>query len=155
MEGIAPLVNGRRYSFASIEIAAKLGATGQELFFDVDDITYSESIAFEFKNGTARVPVGSTSGVWQPQEGSLQMGKSTAQKMIQKIGPGWLGINIIMLVSYFDIGEQVTVDMINGRLSGIEDAHSHGPAALSALVKFMPTSPILRNGISGMLNRVF
>jgi hypothetical protein len=153
--GIAPLISGRRYSFASLEIAAKIGATSQELFLDVDDISYSESLVFEFKNGTSRQPIGNTSGVWQAQEGSLQMGKSTFAQLVTKVGPGWLGINMVMLVSYFDIGEPLTVDTIIARITGVEDAHSYGPGALVSNVKFMPISPIIRNGVPSMLNRVF
>lgn len=152
---IAPLINGRRFSFASLEIVAKIGATSQELFLDVDAISYSESLEIEFKRGTSSVPLGSTRGNWVPQEGSMQMGKSTFNKMVSKIGPGWLGINLIMNVFYQDIGETLANDTIAARLVGKEDSHDYGPSPLVTVVKFMPTTPILHNGISGMLNRVF
>lgn len=151
---VAPLINGRRFSFASLEIVATIGATGKELFIDVEDISYSESLVIAFKNGTSRIPLGSTSGVWEPQECSMTMGKSAFQEMVMHTGPGWLGINIAMLVSYQDIGEILAFDTIVGRLTGVEDAHSFGPDPLKSVLKFMPTVPILRNGIPSMLNRV-
>lgn len=151
----APLINGRRYSYASIELALKLGATSQSLVIDVDEINYSEALTIAFKQGTARVPIGSTSGVWESQEGSLVIGKSSMQDLINTTGPGWLGINMVMLVSYFDIGEPLTVDTIVGRLTKLEDAQTYGPDALKSTLSFMPITPILRNGISSMLNRVF
>ncbi len=152
---IAPLINGRRFSFASIEIAAKIGATSQELFLDVDDISYSESLVIAFKQGTARVPVGVTSGVWESQECSIVMGKSTFQDMVNTTGPGWLGINLLMVLNYADIGEPLVTDTIIGMITGCEDAHTYGPDALKTSLKFNPLTPILRNGISSMLNRVF
>lgn len=152
----APLINGRRYSFSSIELAIKAGATAQEIVTDVEDISYNESLVIAYKQGTSRVPLGSTAGVWEAQEGSLLLGKSSVTNLIQTIGPGWMGINAVILASYFDIGEVLTVDTIVCRLfTGIEDAHSYSPDALKQSVKFMPLTPILRNGISGMLNRVF
>jgi hypothetical protein len=152
--GLGPLINGRRYSFSSLEIAAQIGATNTELFTDVDDISYSESLEVEFKRGTSRSPIGWTSGTYQPGDASMQMGKSTFQAMVQKTGPGWLGINLLLNVAYADIGEIVTVDTLVARIVGVEDAHSYGPGALVTVVKLLPFT-ILRNGIPPMLNRVF
>lgn len=150
---IAPLINGRRYSFSSLEIAAQIGATNTQLFMDVDDISYSEKLEIEFRRGTSRTPIGWTSGTHTPEEGSLQMGKSTFTEMVMKVGPGWLGINLAMIVGYADIGEILTVDTIIGRITGAQDAHSYGPGALVTVVNFLPFT-ILRNGIPSMLNRV-
>lgn len=150
----SPLINGRRYSFASLEIAAQIGATATELFTDVDDISYSESLEVEFKRGTSRQPIGWTAGNYTPGDASMQMGKSTFTKMVTDIGPGWLGINLLMLVSYADIGEIVTVDTLIARIVGAEDSHAYGPGALVTVVKMLPFT-ILRNGIPSMLNRVF
>ena len=154
-ELVAPLINGRRFSYASIEVFMKVGLTSQEIFVDIDDISYSESLVIGWKQGTARVPVGSTSGVWESQECSVQMGKSTLNRLISTIGPGYLGINMLFNASFADIGELICWDTIIGRITGIEDGHAAGPDALVSRLKFMPTTPILRNGIPGMLNRVF
>lgn len=154
-EIVAPLINGRRFSFASIETFMKIGLTSQEIFIDLDDISYSESLVISYKQGTSRVPIGSTSGVWEPQECSVQMGKSSLNKLVLKTGPGYLGINMLFNVSFADFGEIICWDTIIGRITGIEDGFQAGPDALSSRLKFMPTTPILRNGIPGMLNRVF
>jgi hypothetical protein len=148
---VGPLIAGRRYSYSSIEIMAMVGPRPLGVFIDVDDISYSESLEFAFRRGTSRVPIGSTAGMYNPQEGSMQMGKSTFQSMITQIGPGWMGINITLNVAYFDVGETLTLDTILCRLTGVEDAHAYGPEALVSVVKFMPLVPILRNGVSSML----
>ncbi len=155
MEGIAPLIAGRRYSYASIELAVAAGATAQQLFLDVSAINYAEALEIAFRNGTSRVPVGSTSGVWTPQEGSLVLGKSTFAQFITKIGPGWLGINLLMVVAFADIGEPITTDTINARIVGRGNSHQSGPEALEEELRFMTTSPLLCNGVPSMLNRVF
>lgn len=148
---VGPLIAGRRYSFSSIEIMAMVGARPLGLFLDVDDISYSEVLEIAFRRGTARIPLGSTAGIYQPQEGSMQMGKSTFQSMITAIGPGWMGINFLINVAYFDVGEPLTVDSITCRLLGVEDAHSHSAEALVSVVKFIPIVPIIRNGVIPLL----
>ncbi len=153
-ELVLPLINGRRFSYASIELFMALGATKSGLFIDVEEITYSESLEIAYKDGTARIPIGTTSGKWTPQECSMVMGLGTWNQMITQIGPGWLGINMIAVVTYQDIGEVLAVDTIFARLTGSEKAHTSTPDALKVAAKMMPTSPMLTNGIPSMLNRV-
>lgn len=151
---IAPFINGRRYSYASIEILASVGLVPQQLFLDVDEISYSEKLSIAFKNGTSAVPLGTTRGVWEGQEGSIAMGKSTFQKMVQGVGPGWLGINMVLMPTYADIGEILTVDIIPCRITGVEDAHTYGPDPLKSVLAFTVIAPVTRNAIPSMLNRV-
>jgi hypothetical protein len=153
-ELVVPLINGRRFSYASIELSMILGATKAAIFADVEEINYSERLEVAFKEGTARIPLGNTSGKWTPQEGNLVMGKSTFNQMVQQIGPGWLGINLLMTVAYSDIGEALAVDTVVARLVGHENAHSSTPDALKVSVALMPIAPMLVNGVLSMLNRV-
>ncbi len=153
-EVVAPLINGRRFSYASIELAMAIGATKAGIFVDVEEITYAEALEVGFKEGTARIPLGNTSGKWVPQECSLVMGLGTFNQMISQIGPGWLGINLIATVAYADIGEILAVDTIFARITGKENAHTSTPDALKTAVKLITTSPQLTNGIPSMLNRV-
>lgn len=148
------LVNGHRFGFSSIEAFASVGILPRQLFLDITDINYAEAVEFEFKQGTARVPLGSTPGNWIPQECSFKMGKSTFQyQLVQLAGAGWLGLNFRFDVAYADIGEPIVIDSVVGRLTGVSDAHSYGNEPLEVEVKFKTTQPILRNGISSMLNR--
>jgi hypothetical protein len=150
MASPAPLINGRRFSFASIEITLT-GPTGPEVFADIDEISYSEDLEFEFRRGTSKIPLGSTSGVWTPQEGSMSMGKSTASQFLAQLGPGWLGINLLILIAFQDEGEPLCTDALTVRLKGPEDTHATGPEALKQVIKFMPVIPIVRNGVPSVL----
>lgn len=150
-----PLINGHRFGYSSIEVFASVGVLPRQLYLDVTDLNYSEAMEFEFKQGTARVPLGSTPGNWVAQECSFKMGKSTFQyQLVQAAGPGWMGLNFRLDVAYADIGEPVVVDSIVGRIIGVTDAHSYGNEPLEVEVKFKTIEPIKRNGISSMLNRV-
>lgn len=151
---LPPLVNGHRFGFSSIEAFASVGLVPRQLYLDIVDISYAEALEFEMKRGTARVPLGSTPGNWVEQECSFKMGKSTFQyQLVQAAGPGWLGINFRFDVAYADIGEPVVIDSVVGRITGVSDVHSYGNEPLEVEVKFKTTQPILRNGISSMLNR--
>lgn len=152
---VAPLILGRRFSYSSIELAVLSGGAAQEILVDVTEISYSESLVIASKNGTASVPLGSTRGVWESQEGRLVIGKSSFNNMVQKIGPGYLGINFSMLVAYADIGEPLCTDAVLGRIMGIEDSHSYGPDPLNVSLTIRIEAPIIRNGMPSMLNRVF
>lgn len=150
MPSPAPLINGRRFSFASIEITI-IGPTGPEVFADIDEITYSESLEIEFRRGTSRIPLGSTSGVWTPQEGSLSMGKSSAAQFLAQLGPGYLGINLLFLISFQDVGEPLCTDELTLRLLGRENGHATGPEALHEVLKFIPVVPLVCNGVPSVL----
>lgn len=154
MDIVAPLIAGRRFSYSSIELALVVGATYKELVVDVSNITYSESLEIAQRYGAARIPIGSTSGVWQPQEGTLTLGKSAFTRMATLVGPGWLGINMLMTLAYFDYGEPLTTEVIIARITGRSNTHAQSPEALEEELRFMPVAPILINGVPSMLNRV-
>lgn len=151
---LAPLINGHRYSFASIETVAQIGATPTQLFLDMDGISYSEDLDVAFVQGTSRAPIGWTSGTYVPGEATLHLGKSTFTQMVLQVGAGWMGINLILNVSYADIGEILTIDTLIARIVGNEDSYDYSPDPLHVTLKLKPIQ-ILRNGIPPLLNRVF
>jgi hypothetical protein len=149
----APLINGRRYSYSSIEYNFLAGGFAGKVI-DIDEITYTEQLDIAFRRGTSRLPLGSTSGVWEPQECTMSMGKSTFTQFIANIAAvagQWLGVNLLMTVNYNDEGEPLTTDVITARLTGQENSHAYGPDALHVTVKWMPVIPIVTNGIPSVL----
>lgn len=149
-----PLINGRRFSFSSIEFAISTPATAAEIFVDIDDVSYSESLEIAFKRGASQQPLGWTAGAYTPGEATLQMGKGTFNEgIVMGIGPGWLGVNIALAVAYAEVGEVPCVDTMVARIIGAEDKGSAGPEPLVTIVRLQPFI-ILRNGIPPVLNRV-
>lgn len=149
----APLINGRRYSYSSIELNFLSGAFVGRVI-DIDEINYAEELDFAFRRGTSRLPLGSTSGMWEPQECSLSMGKSTHTKFIAAIAATagqWLGVNFVLTVNYNDEGEPLTSDVITGRWKGHENGHGYGPDALKVMIKFMMVVPMTTNGIPSVI----
>lgn len=151
---LGPLINGRRYSFSSIELTLSTLTKPLELFQDITDISYGETLDIGMVRGTSRGPIGWTAGNYEATDGSITMGKSSAQALIDSIGPGWLGINMNCLINFSDIGEITpTEHELVCRLAGLEDDHSYGPDALYS--KFtLKVFYVIRNGIPPVFNRV-
>lgn len=149
----APLINGRRFSYSSIEMNFLAGVFVGRVI-DIDEITYSEQLDIAFRRGTSKIPLGSTSGMWEPQEGSFSIGKSTFAAFMAGVAATsgqWLGQNFILNVNYNDVGESLMTDVLTARFTGQENAHAYGPDALKMTIKFMLVIPIVTNNIPSVL----
>jgi hypothetical protein len=150
----AVLINGRRYSFASIEFSILKPDGSAASFIDIDAISYSDQLTIEFVPGTSQAPVGWTSGVYEPQDGSFSVAKSSFQSgIVEAIGNGWMGANVKFTVNYADEGEPLTSDEVIARLTGANDDHSAGPTHLKTEVTFKPIL-IKRNGVTPLANHL-
>lgn len=148
------LINGRRYSFASIEFNVLKPDGSSQVFIDIDAISYSDQLNIEFVPGTSQAPVGWTSGTYEPQDGSFSLAKSSFQSgIVEGIGNGWMGANVKFTVNYADEGEPLTSDEIICRLTGSSDDHSAGPGHLKVEVSFKPIL-IKRNGVTPLANHL-
>lgn len=141
------LINGRRFSHASIELALQGVNGSSEIFVDVQEISYSDALEVSFVYGTNQAPLGSTKGKYEPGECSLKMGKSSVQKLLAKIGNGWLGSNLRVVVKYSDVGETQCVDELLGPITGLDDSSSEGPDPVQPTLKVKPFY-VKRNGIA-------
>lgn len=153
--GFASLINGHRFSYSSLEIAIKSATSKPQVYIDVDSIDYSESLEIAFRWGTSRGPIGSTAGRYTPEELTMKMGASTFATFLTQCGPGWLGLNMLIVLAYADIGEPLVTDTIPCRLVGRANSHETGAESLVTTVKFMPIDSITTNGVPSLLNRVF
>lgn len=142
-----PLINGRRYSFASLELSLITPDGSSEIFIDINELTYSEALEISFIRGANQAPVGWTSGEYTPGDATISMAKSTFQALIERIGNGWLGSNLRVVAKYSDEGEPLTTDTLVTRIKGAEDTGSPGPDGLFTKMTLLPMI-IKRNGIT-------
>jgi hypothetical protein len=149
-----PLVNGNRYSWSSIEISLTGATIGSQIFVDCQGANYGEALEVSFMRGTSRAPIGWTAGIWNPDDLTLDFGKSTMTELITLLGPGWLGTNLVVAVGYADVGEPVTIDGITAKITGRKDGHSQGPDPLMEQLILKPIL-IAMNGIPSILNFSF
>jgi hypothetical protein len=149
-----PLINGRRYSFASIELAIVRPDGKSEIFIDVDEISYSDSLDIAMVPGTNSAPVGWTAGNYSAEDTAVSMTKSSFQQgIVEAIGNGWMGANLEIVVKYNDVGEPLTKDVITCRINKAEDSHTFGPDPLKTKMS-CKTFLITRNDITPLLNHL-
>jgi hypothetical protein len=149
-----PLINGRRYSYASIEVSILRPDGSSEIFIDIDSLNYSEALDIAFARGTARGPIGWTAGTYEAADTTMSMGKSSFQTgIVDNIGDGWLGSNLQITAKYSDDGEPLTTDVITCRIAGAADDYSDGPDDLKTEVT-CKTFGITRNGIKPIADTI-
>jgi hypothetical protein len=146
----ATRINGRYYSFASIEMSLIKPNGKSEIFIEISDLNYSDALNIELMKGSARRAYGVTSGEYEPGDVSFSLAKSVFQTgIVEAIGDGWLGANIQIVAKYSDVGEPLTVDEVLCIITGAEDAHSSGPAGLVVKVACKGLD-IVRNGVKSI-----
>jgi hypothetical protein len=141
-----PLVNGVRMEWSSVEI--KLGG---DIFLGVASIDYTEKLDPTMVYGTHPQPIGRTRGQYLA-EGKIELYKSEALQLREKLGAGYLETPFDVVVQYAEPGQDVVTDeLIGARLKGLESSHSSGtdPLKESSDLSIMF---IRRNGVQGLLN---
>lgn len=145
------LVNGRRFSHASLEITLQGVKGSAEIFIDVQEVSYGDSLEIVFVYGTNQAPLGATKGKYEPADAVLKMSKSAIQKVIEKIGDGWLGSSLQVVIKYSDEGEKQIVDSFVGPITKLDDSSSDGPDPIQPSITLKPFY-VLRNKIKPLKN---
>lgn len=148
-----PLINGRRYQFASIELSILKPNASTEIFIELNSITYGDNLEIEFVRGTNQAPIGWTDGEYEADDTVIAFYKSALQRLIDSVGSGYLGANFQITVKYSSNGEPLTVDVITCRLTGLKDSPAQGPSPLSVEATFK-TMLITRNGNTPLVNQL-
>lgn len=144
----ATRINGRYYSFTSIEMSLIKPDGKSEIFIEISDLNYSDVLNIELMKGSARRAYGVTAGEYEPGDVSFSLAKSVFQKgLVEAIGDGWLGANLQVVAKYNDVGEPLTVDTVQCIITGAEDAHSSGSTGLVVKVSCKGLD-ISRNGVN-------
>lgn len=148
-----PLINGRRYQFASIEMSVLKPNGSSEIFIEFNSISYGDALDIAFVRGTNAAPIGWTDGEYEAEDTVVAFYKSALQRLIDAVGSGYLGANFVITVKYSANGEPLTTDVITCRLSGLKDAPAQGNEALTTEATFK-TMLISRNNQTPLLNQL-
>lgn len=131
-------INGQYYSFADIE--ARITGLGSiftaALFVGYTSINYNDKLGRAYVRGTARMPLGSTSGQYEAA-GDIEFHKPQADRLIQGLGPNWRQLPLTLTVSYSSIGPlgtpglPVSTDVINtAYLTDLDAPNADGTESL-------------------------
>lgn len=149
-----PTVRGRRYSHSSIEVSVVLPSGAAEIFVEVADVSYDDTLEETLVYGTNPAPVGRTRGQYNPGEATLRMTKQNADVLIDRLGDGFMEAEINVVVKYSDVGLPVTTDTLElCRIVGLAQASSAGPEAVMTDVRLKPMA-VLRNGHTPLVDHL-
>lgn len=120
-----PLVNGHRYSFASIE-----ATINGKVYVGFKAISYDAANEPGVFRGTASQDLGTTRGKFNVK-GSITMGREEFDNLIAGLGDGFMQKRFPITVGYADEGSPVKTDSLSSvRITNVGNDHSEGNEAL-------------------------
>jgi hypothetical protein len=144
-------VNGQYYAYGDIEarITGLGSALTAALFVGVTAINYSDKLGRSYVRGTARAPLGATSGQYEAS-GDIEMHKPAADNLIRGLGPLWRQTPLTLTISYsaIGLGFGVTTDILSGvYLTDLDAPNADGTESLKRKFSLFIVSPINWGGL--------
>lgn len=141
-----PLINGNRYSWASVRI--RVGSTE---YMDVTEISYSHTMERGTVRGVGAQKLGMTRGEYDA-EASITFLKEGFDQLVEALGEGYMEIPFDVAVTYADEGQDTNTDQLVGcRISSIEKNPSQGTDGLTVSCE-LDVQYIIENGVKPLRN---
>jgi hypothetical protein len=141
-----PLINGRRYSFAS----CRLRIGGREIT-GFKEISYTHSMERTKVRGVGAQPLGMTRGEYEA-EGSVVLYREDWDELRDALGDGFMESIFDIAVSYADEGQTTKTDELRGcSFASNEKNPSQGTDALEVSLD-LDVTYILENGKKPLRN---
>lgn len=127
----SPLVNGKRHSFASVELTVVNGGDSRT-FRNIKAITYSSTLEPGVERGASPFILGDTVGDYEA-EGSMEFSNlDAARDFLAFLGDGYMVKKFQITVSYAAQGSDThTDDLLGCRIKGHESGGEQGPDPLT------------------------
>lgn len=124
-----PLINGHRYSYASIEA----DVNGKK-FYGHREISYSQDLEPGEVRGAHSQLLGRTKGELKA-EASLTTYMEEWKELLDALGDGYMEKSFDITVSYAEDGRPTVTDKLRGcRIKRVEESHSQGTDALAVKI---------------------
>jgi hypothetical protein len=140
-----PMVNGHRYSWASVEIGANNGAVVR----GIKSIDYDHSLTPTKIMGTGPNPVGRTRGVYEAKA-TIEMYRTEWENLKATLGQSGVGFgetSFPITCQYADVGQPVVTDTLEGcRVENPSFSGAEGADALTVKIT-LNVMRILENGL--------
>ena len=141
-----PLVNGVRYSFASIELVV----AGKRIL-GAKEIAYTETLEPGEIRGTSSQILGRTAGDYSV-EGSCTLYREEWDDLLDTLGEGYLRKSFDVTVTYADEGAPTKTDNLVGcRIKSVEQSNSQGTDGLEVQLQ-LHVMYLLRDERAGIPN---
>ena len=143
-------VNGNYYSFANVELRVE-----GFLFLGIKSVNYGFKVGSQFVRGTAKLPLGLTSGQAEPRA-DFEMYLPSFNTMIQALGPGYMQRKFSLTVSYGNFLDNAGLATVTDSIqyAQITDNGADNSEGLDASVRKVTLMPLrmLFNGIPPVID---
>lgn len=136
-----PMINGKRHSWASVELRAD-----NDIILGITEADYKASLDPGEVRGAGSAPIAFTMGN-SSFEGSISILLEEFNALVQKKGEGWMGQSFELIHSYSEDGLTTIVDTVQGvRFTSVENSMS--ASSTDPIVRKLPYKAlnILYNG---------
>lgn len=135
-----PLINGRRFSFASLDCRVRgIPVVG------IKELSYSDKLEPGAVRGTKAQSLGRTLGDYEC-DGSITIYREEFDALVAELGDGYGGIAFDITAHYADEGQPTSTDEVRGcRIKNVENNPSQGTDPLEVKLD-LDVMYILRNG---------
>lgn len=142
-----PLIDGNRYSWASVKISF-----GAATFIGVKSINMNEKVDPAKIHGTGQNIIGATAGMYDA-DGDVEVYQEEADQIISSLGTGWGNKRVTIQVQYIDDPQPTRTKKLTVRLTGRTQGGSEGNEAMTSKFTMFFLAPIEDNGIT-MVNPI-
>ncbi len=136
-----PMINGRRYSWASVAVA--VGTTD---IIGFKSINYNDKLDPTKIHGTGQSIIGHTAGMYDA-DADCEIYTAEADLLIAALGDGWGNVVLPIQVQYFDDEMPTVTDLLSVRLTGRTKGGSESSDALTTKFTLFVVDTILSNGV--------
>jgi hypothetical protein len=141
-----PLINGRRYSFASIEININ-----GEAILGCKELQYTEALEPGEVRGAGPQVLGRTLGDYSV-EGSVTVYREEWDAILEKLGAGYMAKVFDVVATYAEEGAPTKTDKLAGcRIKNVEQSNSQGTDALEVKLD-LHVFYLLRDNVAAIPN---
>lgn len=138
---VQPLINGRRYSFSSIEV----DVNGRK-YTGVKSISYNDGLDPGMARGTSPIPLGHTEGDYEA-EASMTMFRAEFDTMLSQLGDGYGEVSFPITATYAAQGQPTVTDRLPAvRIKKVTNSNEQGNDPTEVELELVVMTPIERNG---------
>ncbi len=137
-----PLINGVRYSWASVKVNVN-----NTQFLGCKSINFSEKVDPQKIHGTGQNIIGATAGMYDA-DGDAEFYQQEADTIISSLGVGWGNRPLTITVQYIDDGQPTVTKTLTVRFVGRTQGGSESAEAMTSKFTMFFLAPVVDNGIT-------
>lgn len=136
---MATRINGVFWDYSDIELSFVAGDRAREIVAEIPEINYAHAITRNHVYGTGKYPLDTTSGRYEPSDGSIVFYAQRYRELLSGLGDAYAHVKFKVQVKMRNGDGPLFVDELEGYIAGDDNAHAQGGDALVTTVPIMWT----------------